>query len=167
VFGGDEGWWWAFSAGGVLGAVAWVMAIISWFAIVITGNQPKGLWDFAAFYMRWRSRAIAYTALLRDEYPPFGDAGYPVSFTPGEFPETRDRLSVGLRLIFLIPHAIVLFFLGIAWALTAIFGWFAILFTGSYPESIYRFGIGYSRWTLRVEAYGLLMQDQYPPFSLD
>lgn len=29
------------------------------------------LWNLAAFYLRWRVRAVAYLTLLRDEYPPF------------------------------------------------------------------------------------------------
>jgi hypothetical protein len=165
--GRDRGGLYGFGSGGVLGLVATVMAIISWFAIVFTGKQPKGLWDFTNFYLRWRSKAVAYTALLRDEYPPFGEGDYPVQFSTGDFPETRDRWSVGLRLIYVIPHLVVLIFVGIAWVLTAIFAWFAILFTGAYPESIYRFAIGYLRWSLRVEAYFLLVQDRYPPFSLD
>jgi hypothetical protein len=166
-FAGDNSYWFGAGATGVIGAVAFVMAIISWFAIVFTGKQPKGLWDFASFYMHWRSRAVAYAGLLRDEYPPFGDGPYAVQLGLGEFPAERNRLSVGLRLIYAIPHAIVLIFLGIAWAITAIIGWFAILFTGSYPEGLYRFGVGYLRWSLRVEAYVLLMHDEYPPFSLD
>ena len=155
--------------GGVIGTAASVVAIISWFAIVFTGRQPRGLWDFTNFYMRWRGNALAYMALLRDEYPPFGpgDGSYPASFGVDAFPETRDRLSVGLRLIYAIPHLIVLFFLGIAWLVTVIIGWFAILFTGRYPEGLYTFGAGYMRWSLRVEAYVLLMRDEYPPFSLD
>ncbi len=40
---------------GVLGAAAFITAVISWFAIVFTGNHPRGLWDFARFYMRWRT----------------------------------------------------------------------------------------------------------------
>jgi len=163
---------WAFVGGigsGVLGAAAGVMAIISWFAIVFTGKQPRGLWDFTNFFMRWRANAVAYMALLRDEYPPFGpgDGSYPVSFSVAGFPETRDRWSVGLRLIYAIPQFIVLFFLGIAWAVTVILAWFAILFTGRYPEGLYTFGVGYMRWSLRVEAYMLLMRDEYPPFSFD
>ncbi len=152
---------------GALGLVAVVGSVISWFAIVFTGKQPKGLWDLTSFYLRWRSRAVAYSALLRDEYPPFGDGEYAVDFGVAEFPEQRDRWSVALRIFFLIPHAIVLFFIGIAWAITAFIGWLAILFTGSYPDSLYRFAVGYLRWSLRVEAYGLLMHDEYPPFSLN
>ena len=161
----DGDFWLGFGAAGALGVVASVMAVISWFAIVFTGKQPRGLWDFTLFYLRWRSRAVAYMALLRDEYPPLGDGDYSVSFSTGDFPETRDRWSVGLRFIYAIPHLIVLFFLGIAWFITAIIGWFAILFTGAYPEGLHRFGIGYLRWSLRVESYILLMQDEYPPFS--
>ena len=154
---------------GVIGLAAWACAVVSWFAIVFTGRQPRGLWDFAQFFMRWRGNAVAYMALLRDEYPPFGagDGGYPASFGVAGFPETRHRWSVGLRLIYVIPQAIVLFFLGIAWAITAIIGWFAVLFTGRYPEGLYTFGVGYVRWSIRVQAYVLLMRDEYPPFSLE
>ena len=157
----------AVSSGGVMGSVAFVMAVIIWFVIVFGGQPPKGLRDFIVYYLNWRSKAIAYIALLRDEYPPFGEGDYPVSFSLGEEPATRDRLSVALRLIYVIPHAIVLFFLGIAWFVTAVIAWFAIVFNGAYPEGLYRFAVGYLRWSLRVEAYLLLMQDQYPPFSLE
>ena len=157
------------AGGGVLGLAAWVMAVLSWFAIVFAGKQPRGLWDFTDFFMRWRGNAVAYMALLRDDYPPFGpgDGRYPATFRAADFPETRDRLSVGLRLIYAIPQIIVLFFLGIAWVVTVIIAWFAILFTGRYPEGLYTFGVGYMRWSLRVQAYLLLMRDEYPPFSLD
>ncbi|RPJ82574.1 MAG: DUF4389 domain-containing protein [Acidobacteria bacterium] len=150
---------------GVLGIVAVVAAIISWFAIVFTGRQPRGLWDLTRFYMRWRANAVAYTALLRDEYPPFGVGPYPVTYDV-QYPERRDRLTVGLRLILAIPHVVVLVFLDIAWFVTAVVAWLAILFTGEYPDGLYRFGIGVMRWTLRVETYVLLMRDEYPPFSL-
>ncbi|HEU0013849.1 MAG TPA: DUF4389 domain-containing protein [Longimicrobium sp.] len=65
------------TGGGVLGAVAAVCALIAWFAILFTGRYPDGLRRLATFYLQWRVRAVAYTALLRDEYPPFGDGPYP------------------------------------------------------------------------------------------
>ena len=143
------------SGSGAIGLAAWVMSIVSWFAIVFTGKQPRGLWDFSDFFMRWRGNAVAYMALLRDEYPPFGpdDGSYPATFSVADFPETRDRWSVGLRLIYGIPQFIVLFFLGVAWTVTVIIGWFAILFTGRYPEGLYGFGVGYMRWSLRAQPY--------------
>src|SRR5437763_8786684 len=89
---------------GLLGAVAFVLAIVAWFAILFTGKHPRGIWDFSAMYMRWRTKAITYMALLRDEYPPFGDASYPVTFEATYPEEPRARLSVGLRLIYPASH---------------------------------------------------------------
>jgi hypothetical protein len=152
---------------GVLGLVAGVAAVINWFIIVFTGKANADLMSLQQFYLRWRARALAYEALLRDEYPPFGDAPYPVA---AEFPaveEDRNRWTVGLRLILIIPQLIVLVFVGIAWAVTAIIGWFAILISGRYPDGLWRFGEGVIRWFLRVEAYWLLLHDEYPPFSLE
>ncbi len=164
---GDNGRWELFGGNGVLGAVAGVCALIAWFAIVFTGKHPRGLWDLAHFYLRWRVRALAYTALFRDEYPPFGDAQYP-AFLTAEYPEgPRDRLSVGLRIFYAIPHLIIVAVLSLAWSITSLIAWFAILFTGNYPRGLYDFGMGVMRWSIRVEAYMLLILDQYPPFSLD
>jgi hypothetical protein len=153
---------------GVLATVAGIMSIISWFAIVITGKQPRGLWDFTANVMRWRGRSNAYIALLRDEYPPFSfeDNGYASRVILNEFPEARNRMTVAFRIIFLIPHAIVLILLGIAWAISAFIAWVLILVTGSYPEGLYNFAVGYLRWSFRFEAYAYLLNDEFPPFSL-
>ena len=60
----------------------------------------------------------------------------------------------------------MLFFVLLAWGFTTIAAWFIILFTGNYPQGLYEFGVGALRWRLRVEAYMLLMVDEYPPFSL-
>jgi hypothetical protein len=78
----------------------------------------------------------------------------------------RDRLSVAFRIIFVIPHAIVLSILNCGWAITTCIAWFAILITGSYPRGLYDFGVGVFRWNTRVEAYMLLLRDEYPPFSM-
>jgi hypothetical protein len=177
AIGGGGFFWWrdegpqrfatGFGGDGLIGIAAGVAAIIAWFAILFTRKHPRGIWDFTHYFMRWRTKAIAYMALLRDEYPPFGDGEYPVTYRV-EYPEEpRNLWSVGLRIIYAIPHIIVLFFLGIAWFITAVIAWFAILFTGSYPEGLYRFAVGYLRWTVRVETYLYLMRDEYPPFSLE
>ncbi len=151
---------------GVLGTVAWVCAVISWFAILFTGHEPRGLWDLRHFYMRWRLRAQAYVLLLRDEYPPFGDGEYPATLTL-EWPDgPRNRLSVFLRLIYAIPQVIVLLFLIVASFVCVVIGWFAILFAGRFPEGLATFVRNVLRWSTRVEAYVLLMRDEYPPFSL-
>jgi uncharacterized protein DUF4389 len=151
---------------GVLGAVASVVAVIAWFAILFTGRFPDGLWSLAAFYLRWRVRAIAYLTLLRDEYPPFGDEPYPAELILPRPTEPRNKLTVAFRIFLAIPQFIAVAFLGMAWGVTTIIAWFSILFTGNYPRGLYDFGVGVLRWTTRVEAYVLLLRDEYPPFSL-
>lgn len=151
--------------GGVLGAVAFVSALIAWFAILFTGHYPSGLRQLVVYYLHWRVRAAAYTALLRDEFPPLGDGSYPVSLNLPEEGE-RNRVTVAFRPLLLIPQAIVIGLLSVAWGITCIIAWFAILFTGEYPVALYRFATGMLQWTTRVEAYALLLHDEYPPFAL-
>lgn len=158
-----------FSGGsGLIGIAVGIVAIISWLAIVFVRTHPRSLWDFTWFYLRWRVNAVAYTSLLRDEYPPFGaNADYPVQFDVS-YPEGgREWLSVFLRIIYAIPHFIVLFLLGLAWGVVSVIAWLAILVTGSYPQGLYEFSVSVFRWSTRVEAYVLLMRDEYPPFSLE
>jgi hypothetical protein len=152
---------------GLLGAVAYILAIVTWFAIVIGGKDIPAIRQYTVFYLRWRVRALSYLMLLQDAYPPFGDDAYPASLTVVEPQGPRRRLSVGFRLILIIPHLIVVGLLTIAWWVTSFVAWLAILFTGNYPEGLYEFSVGVLRWFLRVEAYLLLLVDEYPPFSFD
>jgi hypothetical protein len=79
------------------------------------------------------------------------------------------ELSRGLwivKVLLAIPHFIVLFFVICAWWVTTVLAWFLILITGHYPQGLYDFGAAALRWLIRVEAYVLLMVDEYPPFSL-
>ena len=152
--------------GGLLGAVAGFLAIISWFTIVIAGIHISGIRQFEHFFMRWRVRAIAYLMLLADDYPPFGDAPYPASIDIADPAGPRDRVTVAFRIILGIPHFIALFFVLLAWCLTTIMAWFAIVLTGDYPQGLWDFAVGTLRWLLRVQAYMLLLVDEYPPFSL-
>jgi hypothetical protein len=151
---------------GLLGAVALIMAIISWFTIVFTGRHIVGIRQFTAFYLRWRVRALSYQMLLEDQYPPFGDAPYPTALAIVDPAGPRDRVTVGFRVLLGIPHFIMVAILVFCWWVTSIVAWVAILLTGSYPQGLYDFGAGVLRWLLRVEAYMLLMVDEYPPFSL-
>jgi hypothetical protein len=150
---------------GLLGGVAWILAIVSWVTILIGGEHINAIRRFTRFYLRWRVRALAYLMLLADPYPPFGDGAYPATLTLIDPQGPRDRLTVGFRIILAIPHLIVLVFLMFAWWVTAIVAWVLILFTGAYPQGLYDFGVGAMQWLIRVEAYMLLMIDEYPPFS--
>jgi Domain of unknown function (DUF4389) len=151
---------------GVLGVVAWFVAAFSWVAILVTGRHPGALWRLAAFYLGWRVRAIAYLTLLRDEYPPFGEGEYPAELVLSVPDGPRDRLTVAFRFFLALPHLVVLWLLSFVWACTTAIAWFVILFTGRYPERLYGFALGVLAWDVRVQAYMLLLRDEYPPFTL-
>jgi uncharacterized protein DUF4389 len=151
---------------GLLGGIAYLLAVISWFTIVFVNEHYTPIRRYTHFYLRWRVRVLAYFMLLADRYPPFGDGPYPAALVFDDPNRARNRVSVGLRLILAIPHFIVLFFVLCAWWLTTVFAWFFILLTGRYPQALYGFGVGALRWLIRVEAYMLLLIDDYPPFSL-
>ena len=150
---------------GVLGGVAWILAIVSWVTIVIGGEHINAIRRFSRFYLRWRVRAIAYLMLLEDRYPPFGDGPYPATLALVEPQGPRNRLTVGFRIFLAIPHFIALVFLLLAWWVTAFVAWLLILVTASYPAGLYAFAVAVMQWLIRVEAYMLLLVDDYPPFS--
>lgn len=161
--------YWSSRTGGVglLGAAAYVMAIISWFTLLITGQQFRGIRDSSLYYLRWRARALAYMALFVDPNPPFGDEPYPATIDVREPTQPRDSATIAVRLLLVLPYLVVLCFLLLGWLVSTVIAWLAILFTASYPPSLFRFGVGVMRWAMRVEAYLLLLVDEYPPFSLD
>jgi hypothetical protein len=150
----------------ILGFVMFVLTVIAWFAILITGNYPRGMWDFALMTMRWQARVNAYLYLQRDEYPPFGDTDYPVRFELA-YPDRLSRGLIFVKWLLIIPHWIVLYILGIAFSFVWLIAWFAILFTARYPRGLFDFMTGFTRWSYRVTTYLFLMTDAYPPFAFD
>jgi hypothetical protein len=80
-------------------------------------------------------------------------------------PVKRNRLTIFFRAFMCIPHAIWSWFYGIAVFLVEIAAWFAILFTGRFPQGMYDFVAGYLRFYTRFSAYALLIVDEFPPFD--
>jgi Domain of unknown function (DUF4389) len=91
---------------------------------------------------------------------------YPVTFK-AEYVEKRSRLTTFFRLLLAIPHLIAVFFYVLAAEIVVIIAWFALLFTGRYPQGMYDFVAGALRYATRVSGYVLLLSDEYPPFSGD
>lgn len=158
----------------VLNQVAQVLAFVSWFIIVFTGNLPEQIARFQVMILRYESRAYSYALWLRESYPPFefdlvdrdpGTDPVVVEVTPQL--EDRNRLTVGLRFIWIIPTLLFTCVIGfVAW-LAVFVAFFGVLFTGRWPEGLRAFVIKAARLILRVNAYGRLLVDDYPPFDLD
>lgn len=96
-------------------------------------------------------------------------SGSPVTFSV-KYPEKLSRGILLLRTFFGciyvgIPHGIILALYGIAYSVVQFIAWWAILFTGRYPEGMFQFVIKYSRWSLRVSVYTSYLTDVYPPFN--
>jgi hypothetical protein len=95
--------------------------------------------------------------------PPSPD--YPVRVEISYPPELNRWLPL-VKWLLAVPHYIVLYILGIASFFVLVFAWFAVLFTGRFPEGAFDFLVGTYRWSYRVAAYVFLMTDVYPPFAL-
>ena len=70
---------------------------------------------------------------------------YPISYEADPALEGRNRLTTFFRYIVAIPWLIVASIYGFVAEIAAIVAWFAIVFTGKYPQGIYDFNAGYLR----------------------
>jgi hypothetical protein len=163
---GDRAWIGEHTAGVASGGVALLLAPVA-AMLLFRRRYPRWWFDWNRELIRFVNRILVYVALMDDRYP-----------------STEERQSVALEVdypdaaglsrwqplvkwLLAIPHYIVLFFLHLAAVACIIAAWFAILFTGRYPRSLFDFVEGVLRWDNRVVAYfALLVTDRYPPFSL-
>lgn len=89
---------------------------------------------------------------------------YPVSFE-ADYAERRNRLTAFFRVILAIPLVIWFYVYAIVALVAIVIAWFAILFTGRYPRSLYEFVSGYVRFVACFTAYAALLCDPYPSFA--
>jgi Domain of unknown function (DUF4389) len=169
------------------------VSVVAFFAILFTGQYPRGLFDFNVGVLRWTWRVgyYAYGALGTDRYPPFtlaDDPTYPAQLEV-QYP---DQLSRGLVLVkwwlLAIPQVLIVGAFstgsyvvggvtasGERWyvqmpgllSICVLIAAVAVLFTSRYPRGLFDFVMGINRWVLRVAAYVALITDVYPPFRLD
>jgi len=140
------------------------LAFASWLIIVFSGRLDRTLWGFSASILRWIAAVLSYATLLRDEYPGLGQR-FPQRFAIA-FPPRRSRVRTLFRAVLILPQLVVVELLFLPLLVGALIAWVAILIEGRYPEGIWRLVAGLNRWILRVAAYGLLLRDDYPPYTL-
>jgi hypothetical protein len=153
------------STGGGISGGLWLATLLM---IVFRLRYPRWWFDFARELTRFGWRVVSYLALLTDRYP--STVEEQAVHLEIDYPDVERDLNRWLPLVkwlLAIPHYVVLIVLWLAAIVAVVLAWFAILFTGRYPRSLFDFVVGVGRWSLRVGAYAfLLVTDRYPPFSL-
>jgi len=135
--------------------------------ILFRQKYPQWWFDWNLNLLRFTNRVTAYLALLDDRYPSTDEEQAVHLNFPYPDAHQMNRWLPLVKWLLAVPHYIVLFFLAIGAVVVVIIAWFAILFTGRYPRSLFDFVVGVLRWGNRVTAYAfVLVTDQYPPFSL-
>jgi hypothetical protein len=162
VFGSSRG------GGGGYAAVATGVLFLPVLVMLVFRRKYPGWWfDWNLELTRFTTRISAYLLLLDDRYPSTDD--HQSVHLDLERPDgsSLSRWLPLVKWLLAFPHYIVLFALSIGAFVVVVCAWFAILFTGRYPRWAFDYNVGVMRWTLRVEAYALLLTtDRYPPFSL-
>jgi len=146
-----------------------IQSILLPWVILFTGKMPESWFKFRLGYMRWGLRVNASLFNLTDEYPSFWVDGTSetVKFEmqqPDKLNRFINFLSF-IKIIAVIPHVIVMYFIMLAVMIINLIAWWIVLFTGKYPEGMHEFVVGVFRWMQRITNYVTLMTDDYPPFS--
>ena len=156
-----------------LGQLRNVLILISLFSVLFTKRIPRSLFDMIAMTYRYEWRTSSYALFLRAEYPPFDfqpsaddDGVDPHTVVTLTYPESLNRWKPLYKWFLAIPHYLVLLGLMLACVFVVIAGFFAVVFTGTYPAGLRNFLVGVSRYSLRLQAYVGLLNDRYPPFAL-
>lgn len=148
-----------------------ILNFITFWAILFTGSYPQSFFEYQVKLYRWNLRVSARLSNLADGYPAFGlNAVDDKTSLDIPYPERQSRGLLLLKAFFgfiycLFPHAFVLLFVQIWGSILSFIAWWAVLFTGQYPQSFHEFKVGIFRWTMRVNAYMNNMTDIYPPFT--
>jgi roadblock/LC7 domain-containing protein len=155
-----------------LNIVLEVLAIISFFTVLFTKRIPPGIFRTMAMVHRYQWRVFSFAVFMRNPYPPFeftssaSDPGGDPAVFAIEQPAELNRWLPLVKWLLAIPHYIVLVFLFIGVIFVKIVTFFAVIFTGRYPEGLRDYVVGVFRWATRVNTYVFFMHDVYPPFSL-
>ncbi len=155
------------------GIVVVLLQFVIWIPVLVNGQYPAWGYSIMGGFIRWVTRVQAYAILAAAAYPPLSTGGRHDVDVRWDESQAIARwagiplLGVWIRAILLIPHLIILYFLGIAVGFLGLVTWIPVILSGRYGDWAYRIIGGYIRWQNRTICYTLLMTGPYPPFSLD
>ncbi len=148
-----------------------ILSFVTFWIVLFTAQFPEEIFNFQIGFMQWGIRLNASLSNLVDGYPSFGVKGESdkVSLVV-ERPERISRGLVIVRALFggiyvSIPHMFCLWFRMIATQFLSVLAWWAVLFTGKYPERWHAFNVGTYRWSTNISLYLGFFTDTYPRFS--
>jgi uncharacterized protein DUF4389 len=147
-----------------------VTHLIAWFAVVILGRYPEGLYNFNSGMVRFFSRVYAFAYLQTDQFPPFGispDPTYPVRIDIAPRAERQSRLSAFFRLILIVPAIFVAYAISTIHTGAAVVGWLTIVFRGYQPAGVHNALTFTNGYLARFMGYFALLTDTYPPVGAE
>ena len=145
----------------------WTLVLYALFVIYFVLALEKSGSTIAA---RLREgEALAGWAVSGFQYALYNLAVVPaILFSVRELATRREAIGAAVlaSLITIIPALLFAAVLGVVAAVVTVIGFFAVLFTGRWPEALRGFLVGSGRYVVRLAAYANLLTDDYPPFSL-
>ena len=156
---------------GIVGIWYGIIEFAKFWVTLFTGRFPESMFKFQLGYLNWSQRVSASLTNLVDGYPAFLPKGTSETVKLEiARPEKVNQGMVLVRVLFGwlyvgIPHGICLYGRLIASGVLVFLAWWAVLFTGKYPERWHAFNVGTFRWAVRLVHYFGYFTDTYPPFS--
>lgn len=155
-------------------SIGWMfIRFLTFWVILFTGKWNKSFFDYSVKMMRYQLRIQSRFMNLADGYPAFGLNGTDTQTTfDVKYQEEVSRGSMLVRAFFgmfyvMIPHGIALMFMMFGVQICTFIAFWAILFTGKYPQGMFNFVVKTLRWSNRVNCYMGYLTHTYPAFSGD
>ena len=156
----------------VLQIVRNALTIIAFFTVLFTKQIPEGLFNVIIMIHRYQWRVTTFVLFMRNEYPKFefdtvaADPRNDMAFLEIDRQAEYNRWAPLYKWFLAIPHYVVLFVFAIGVFFVWIIAFFAVLFTGKWPDSMRDYVVKVVRYGTRVTAYVTLLRDEYPAFGL-
>jgi hypothetical protein len=143
--------------------LAWLAAIVNWFATLAMGRSPAPLHRFLAAFVRYQISVNAFLYLIANPFPGFtgSEGSYPLA-TSIRPPARQGRWTVAFRLLLALPVLLIQSVYGSLLSLIAVLGWFASLFTGRMPAGLRGLGVLALRYQAQWLGYVMLLTSTYP-----